>query len=1020
MPPNQNSVSPAQPLRIAIIGQSAFAVDVFNRLRQHGHVIVAVFTIPDKGKREDPLAKVATEEDVPVFKFRAWRKAGKVLPEVLDKYRSTNPDLNVLPYCSQFIPMEVINHPKLKSICYHPSILPRHRGASAINWYVPLFVFNITLQRTSSSSRTLICGDPKAGFSIFWADDGLDTGPILLQEECDVLEEDTVDSLYNRFLYPVGVSSMARAVDMVADGTAPKIIQSEKGATYDAMLNKPELQRINWAKTAKELHNFVRGMDSVPGASCLLRVPGTEEFQEALLFGSSLWKSAVPIGKEVEIQGAKSGIIHEEGMLLSGSDGEYINVKKVKIGGRMKNAAALDQITKQVTIEYTPEEKALIEQVRNIWESILSVDIDDDTDFFACGAGSMDVVRLVEEVKDIFKTELENDDVFMAPTFSEFCLNVVQKSRGGSAQTEVEFRAVELDVNKMKVRFPCQLFINGEFVDSEDGKTTPTINPANEEVICQVACASKNDVDRAVKAAKNAFETGEWSKISARERGQLLYRLADLMQQNKEELATIESIDSGAVYTLALKTHIGMSIETWRYFAGWTDKIQGSTIPVSHARPNRNLTFTRREPIGVCGLVTPWNYPLMMLSWKMAACLAAGNTVVIKPAQVSPLTALKFAELSVKAGIPPGVINVVTGTGRLQQIVLKRIVGSVAGQAIADHPEVRKLGFTGSTEIGQVIMRSCANSNLKKVSLELGGKSPLVIFADCDLDKAVRLGMQSVFFNKGENCIAAGRLFVEDSVHDEFVRRVVQETRKIAIGDPLNRSTSHGPQNHLAHLKKLLEYIEIGKKEGAKLEYGGKRLDRPGYFLEPTIFSNVEDDMYIAKEESFGPIMIITRFNNGDMDGVLKRANSTEYGLASGVFTKGHIEGAKVRRKDRGGNGVCEHVQQDRCGSSVRRIQTVRFRERLGTRGIERIPQDKVPYVDRTETKHVTSATIGTVAPPIVEFLQYSKSITQNVQPVDMFSIFGWSILKISRAGTGARQRRVQRKGNNEIINHIY
>lgn len=227
----------------------------------------------------------------------------------------------------------------------------------------------------------------------------------------------------------------------------------------------------------------------------------------------------------------------------------------------------------------------------------------------------------------------------------------------------------------------------------------------------------------------------------------LFSRLADLMEEHKEELATLETIDSGAVYTLALKTHVGMSIETWRYFAGWCDKIQGSTIPISHARPNRNLTFTRREPIGVCGLVTPWNYPLMMLSWKMAACLAAGNTVVMKPAQASPLTALKFAELSARAGIPPGVINIVCG------------FGSNVGNAIVGHPLIRKLGFTGSTQVGQTIMRCCADSNLKKVSLELGGKSPLVIFEDADMQQAVRIGMGGVFFNKGENCIAAGKLF---------------------------------------------------------------------------------------------------------------------------------------------------------------------------------------------------------------------------------------------------------------------
>ncbi|RZC40050.1 cytosolic 10-formyltetrahydrofolate dehydrogenase [Asbolus verrucosus] len=833
MPPNQNSVTNTLSLRIAIIGQSAFAVDVFHRLRQHGHVIVGVFTIPDKGKREDPLAKVAQENDVPLFKIKAWRRAGKPLPEVLDTYKNVNADLNVLPYCSQFIPMEVINYPRLKTICYHPSLLPRHRGASSINW---------------------------------WQNH---------REECEVLEDDTVDSLYKRFLYPVGVTAVARAVDLVADGTAPHEPQSEKGATYDPMLNKPELQKIDWRKPGVEIHDFIRGMDSVPGATCQIKISGQSDYQEIFLYGSSLWKDAKPVGKEVEILGANPGVIHDDGLLISGSDGVLINVKRVKIGGRMKLAATLDQVSKQITIELTQEEKSHIEAIRDVWEAILNTDIEEDTDFFASGAGSMDVVRLVEEVKDLLKLEeFENEEVFMAPAFSEFCLNVIMKKRGGNAKAEIEYRAVEIEANGLKLKFPCQLFIDGEFVDAETGKTLPTVNPANEETICHVQCASVKDVDRAVGAAKRAFESGEWSKISARERGQMLYKLADLMQQHREELATIESIDSGAVYTLALKTHVGMSIETWRYFAGWCDKIQGSTIPVSHARPNRNLSFTKKEPIGVCGLITPWNYPLMMLSWKMAACLAAGNTVIIKPAQVCPLTALKFAELSVKAGIPPGVINVVTGTG------------SVAGQAIASHPDVRKLGFTGSTEIGQVIMKTCAESNLKKVSLELGGKSPLVVFSDCDLDKAVRLGMQSVFFNKGENCIAAGRLFVEDSIHDEFIRKVVQETKKIQIGDPLNRSTSHGPQNHLAHLKKLIEYVEIGVKEGAKLEYGGRRLDRPGYFLQPTIFSHVEDHMFIAKEESFGPIMVISRFNNGDIDGVLKRANATEYGLASGVFTK--------------------------------------------------------------------------------------------------------------------------------------
>ena len=268
-------------------------------------------------------------------------------------------------------------------------------------------------------------------------------------------------------------------------------------------------------------------------------------------------------------------------------------------------------------------------------------------------------------------------------------------------------------------------------------KTLKTINPTDETIICEVQNATREDVDRAVMAAQEAFDYGEWSQMNARDRGKLLYRLADLMEQHKEELATLESIDSGAVYTLAIKTHVGMSIDTFRYFAGWCDKIQGETIPINNARPNRNLTFTRKEPIGVCGIITPWNYPLMMVSWKMAACLAAGNTVVLKPAQVSPLTALKLAELSVQAGFPPGVINILPGSG------------SVTGQALIDHPLIRKLGFTGSTPIGKLIMKSCAESNLKKCSLELGGKSPLIIFRDCDLDRAVRHSMSAVFFNKG-------------------------------------------------------------------------------------------------------------------------------------------------------------------------------------------------------------------------------------------------------------------------------
>ncbi|PNF24468.1 Cytosolic 10-formyltetrahydrofolate dehydrogenase [Cryptotermes secundus] len=657
---------------------------------------------------------------------------------------------------------------------------------------------------------------------------------------------------------------------MVAVGTAPKVPQSEEGASYEPSLSKEELQMIKWDQPSSAVHNFIRGLDSAPGAWALLNN------EKVKFFGSQLWNKPKPDGDFVEIQGlVHKGIVHPEGLLVTCKDGSLVNIQRIVVGGRMIPAAKYGKMNRnRESLQVTENEKKIFNALKLIWEGILNIRVQQNTDFFATGAGSMDVVRLVEEIKDNLKITIMNEDLFMATTFKEFGEMVILKSRGDIAKKEVKHAYIKLYVNNMDVSFPHQLFINGEFVDSESGAVLESVNPSDESVICQVQQASAADVHKAVQAAKMAFENGEWSKMNARDRGLIMYRLADLLEEHKEELATIESIDSGAVYTLALKTHIGMSIETWRYFAGWCDKIHGSTIPINHARPNRNLTFTKKEPVGVCGLVIPWNYPLMMLSWKMAPCLAAGNTVVMKPAQVSPLTALKFAELSVKAGFPPGVINILPGSG------------SETGSAIASHPDIRKLGFTGSTGVGQVIMRSCADSNLKKVSLELGGKSPLIIFDDCDLDRAVRMGKNGVFFNKGENCIAAGRLFVESSIHDEFVKRVIERTRKLVIGDPLKRNTQHGPQNHKEHLEKLMEFCAIGVKEGAKLECGGKRVDRAGYFFEPTVFTNVEDDMYIAREESFGPIMVISKFPSGDMDAVIRRANNTEFGLASGVFTQ--------------------------------------------------------------------------------------------------------------------------------------
>ncbi|XP_057613506.1 mitochondrial 10-formyltetrahydrofolate dehydrogenase isoform X2 [Chionomys nivalis] len=734
-------------LKLALIGQSLFGKEVYSHLQREGHRVVGVFTVPDKDGKADPLALAAEKDGTPVFKFPRWRVKGKTIKEVAEAYQSVGAELNVLPFCTQFIPMDVIDCPKHGSIIYHPSLLPRHRGASAINW-------------------TLISGDKQAGFSVFWADDGLDTGPILLQRACDVKPNDTVDALYNRFLFPEGIKAMVEAVQLIADGKAPRVPQPEEGATYEGIQRK-ENAKISWDQPAEVLHNWIRGHDKVPGAWA--EING----QIVTFYGSSLLTSSVPAGEPLNIRGSeKPGLVTKNGLVLFGNDGKALVVRNLQFeDGKMIPASQYFSSGETSAVELTAEEMKVAETIKVIWARILSnvPVIEDSTDFFKSGASSMDVVRLVEEIRQkCGGLQLQNEDVYMATKFEDFVQKVVRRLRGEDQEVELVVGYVSKEVNEMTVNMPYQCFINGQFVDAEDGETYDTVNPTDGSTICRVSYASLADVDKAVAAAKDAFENGEWGRMNARERGRLMYRLADLLEENQEELATIEALDSGAVYTLALKTHIGMSVQTFRYFAGWCDKIQGSTIPINQARPNHNLTFTKKEPLGACAIIIPWNYPLMMLAWKSAACLAAGNTLVLKPAQVTPLTALKFAELTVKAGFPKGVINIIPGSG------------GVAGQRLSQHPDIRKLGFTGSTSVGKQIMSSCAVSNLKKVSLELGGKSPLIIFNDCELDKAVRMGMGAVFFNKGENCIAAGRLFVEESIHDEFVTRVVRRLRSVA------------------------------------------------------------------------------------------------------------------------------------------------------------------------------------------------------------------------------------------------
>lgn len=928
--------------KIAIIGQSAFSAQFLRSLIQEQFEICGVFTIPDDAKtgREDALATTAREFNIPVFKIAKWRnppETNKAIEEVFEQYKSLNADLNVLPYCNQFVPMEVINYPKYKSINYHPSLLPKHRGAAAINW-------------------TLIQGDAQAGYTIFWTDDGLDTGPILMKEAVYVKPNDTVDTLYSNFLFPRGIEGLVESVKLIKSGQAPKIVQPLEGASYEPILrNKEERTKIEFdqLETCQKLHNFIRGMDKVPGAWTNIKLAdaGDEEFEKVRLFSSKKYfieDFGLPDAlRLVKLEGLKrDAIIHSGGLLIFPNNDPKlpVNVSKLQIvkSNKMIQASLYGSAeANKPALELTEEELNVQEKVKSIWQSILPVDgITKSTDFFNSGAGSMDVTRLVEEVRELcevslnIELNLENEDVYMATQFEEFITLVVNRLRGESSDSGKALCAnpVVMKANNMQLSFPNQLFIDNQFVDSvEENSKMDVINPTTEEIICQVQVATERDVDRAVEAAKRAFDRdAPWRLMNARDRGKLLYKLADLMEQHQKELATLESLDSGAVYTLALKTHIGMSIDVFRYFAGYCGKMHGKTIPINQARPNKNLAWTTKEPIGVCGIITPWNYPLMMVAWKSAACLAAGNTLVLKPAQACPLTALKWAELVAKAGFPPGVVNIVPGRG------------SVCGQAMLDHPSIKKMGFTGSTPTGKVVMRAAAE-NLRRVSLELGGNSPLIIFADCDMKSAIKDAMSSVFFNKGENCIAAGRLFVEDSIHDKFVRMVLEETKKIKIGDPLNRSTAHGPQNHLQHLQELIEFCRKGVEEGATLVYGGKRLeDRKGYFFMPTIFTNVTDEMFIAQEESFGPIMVISRFDNDDIEGVVRRANRTRYGLASGVFTKDFSKANKVASELEAGTCFVNTYNKTDVGAPFGGIKESGFGKDLGKEALNEYLWTKV------------------------------------------------------------------------------
>jgi aldehyde dehydrogenase (NAD+) len=422
---------------------------------------------------------------------------------------------------------------------------------------------------------------------------------------------------------------------------------------------------------------------------------------------------------------------------------------------------------------------------------------------------------------------------------------------------------------EIKVSLPeLKLLIANRWVGSGSRRTFPTFNPSTGDVICQISEACADDVDKAVEAARAAFEYGPWHNMSASGRGRLLYRLADLIESNADQLAALESLDNGKPVSVARAVDVTKTVACYRYFAGWADKVHGQTIPID----GDFLCYTRHEPIGVVGQIIPWNFPMLMMAWKLAPALAAGNTVLLKPAEQTPLSALRIGELIVEAGFPEGVVNVLPG------------FGPTAGAAVAFHMDVDKVAFTGSNEVGHLIMEAAANSNLKPVTLELGGKSPNIIFADADLDAAVEGAHIGLFSNQGQSCCAGSRVFVEESIYDEFVERSVSRASKRVVGDPFDPKTDFGPLIDQAQFNKVLRYIESGRRAGATLACGGDRIGNRGYFIRPTIFADVHDDMPIAKEEIFGPVMSILAFKS--MEEVIVRANDTKYGLAAAVWTR--------------------------------------------------------------------------------------------------------------------------------------
>ena len=425
-----------------------------------------------------------------------------------------------------------------------------------------------------------------------------------------------------------------------------------------------------------------------------------------------------------------------------------------------------------------------------------------------------------------------------------------------------------------------KLFIGGSWIDAVSGKTFETINPATNKVLAKVAQADLQDLELAVTAARKAFDEGSWPKMAAAERGRILWKMADLLMQKADEVATLETMDNGKPLFESRQVEIPLEAEILQYYAGWATKITGDTLP---ARTGA-FTYTLREPVGVVAAIVPWNFPLLLTLWKVAPALAAGNTVIVKPSSNTPLTALKFAEIAKEAGLPDGVLNVITGKG------------AIIGMGLVKHPGVDKIAFTGETKTGIEIMKSGADT-LKRITLELGGKSPNIVFADADLEAAVRGATIGIFYGKGEVCAAGSRLFVEKKIHEEFVDKLAARAKKMVPGDPLDPKTRFGAIVSKAQLEKVMSYIASGKEEGARLVAGGERAqvgNLNGNFVLPTVFDQVHGGMKISREEIFGPVLSTLEFS--DPEEAIALANATPYGLAAGIWTRDLSKAHKAAR----------------------------------------------------------------------------------------------------------------------------